>query len=68
MNVRLTVNGEAREVPDALSAAELVEQLGLRREAVVVERNEEVIPRPLLDQVKLAEGDTIEIIQMIAGG
>jgi len=66
--MRLTVNGESREVPDALSAGQLVEHFGLRREAVVVERNEEVIPRGQLDQVKLADGDTIEIIQMIAGG
>ncbi len=66
--MRLIINGEERELPEALNAGQLVEHLGLRREAVVVERNEEVILRGHLDQVDLVDGDTIEIIQMIAGG
>lgn len=66
--MRLTLNGEERELPEGLSAAQLLERLGLRREVVVVERNEEIIHRQDLDRVQLEEGDTVEIIQMIAGG
>lgn len=66
--MRLIINGEERELPETLNAGQLIEHLGLRREAIVVERNEEVILRSRLDQVDLADGDTIEIIQMIAGG
>ena len=66
--MRLIINGEERELPEVLNAGQLVEHLGLRRESVVVERNEEVILRSHLDQIDLVDGDTIEIIQMIAGG
>ncbi|MGD8394618.1 MAG: sulfur carrier protein ThiS [Candidatus Eiseniibacteriota bacterium] len=66
--MELTLNGEQRELPDGLSALELLEHLGLRRDTVVVERNESIIPRDELEQIELASGDVIEIIQMIAGG
>jgi sulfur carrier protein len=66
--LELTLNGEQRELPDGLSALELLEHLGLRRDTVVVERNESIIPRDELEQIELASGDVIEIIQMIAGG
>lgn len=66
--MRLVVNGEAREVRAGITARELVESFGLKVEAVVVERNEEVIRRARLAETVLAPGDRIEIIQMIAGG
>ncbi len=66
--MKLMVNGQEREVPDHTTAGGLLESLGLRPEAVVVERNEEVIPRAQLGEVALAPGDQVEIIQMIAGG
>jgi thiamine biosynthesis protein ThiS len=66
--LQLTVNGERRDLPEGLTAAALITELGLRREVVVVERNEQVIPRGNLDQVELSDGDVIEIIRMIAGG
>lgn len=66
--MKLAVNGQEREVPEALTARGLLDLLGLRAEVVVVERNEEVIARARLAEVVLAPGDRIEIIQMIAGG
>ena len=66
--MRLVVNGEEREVPAGMTARELVESFGLKPEAVVVERNEEVVKRARLAETVLAPGDRIEIIQMIAGG
>jgi sulfur carrier protein len=66
--LKLIVNGKEKEVPDRVTARGLLDTLGLPPQAVVVERNEEVIRRADLDAVKLAAGDRIEIIQMIAGG
>ena len=66
--LRLVVNGEEREAPAGTTARELVESFGLKPEAVVVERNEEVVKRARLAETVLAPGDRIEIIQMIAGG
>lgn len=66
--MKLIVNGKEQEAPDRITARELLATLGLTPEAVVVERNEQVIPRSQLGLVMLAAGDQIEIIQMIAGG
>jgi thiamine biosynthesis protein ThiS len=66
--MKLLLNGKEREVPDRISARGLLDVLGLRPEAVVVERNEEVILRSRLDEVALAPGDQVEIIHAIAGG
>jgi len=66
--MKLVLNGKEREVPDRISAGGLLEVLGLKPEAVVVERNEQVIPRSRLAEVALAPGDQVEIIQAIAGG
>jgi len=66
--VDIILNGEPHQLSGPLTAAELLERLGLRREGVVVERNETIIRRDQLDQVTIAGGDRIEVIQMIAGG
>jgi len=66
--VHIVLNGTRREVSDAISAERLLSELGLRPETVVVERNESVVRRAELAAAILAEGDRVEIIQMIAGG
>jgi sulfur carrier protein len=66
--MKLVLNGKEQEVPDRISARGLLDVLGLRPEAVVVERNEQAIPRSRLAEVALAPGDQVEIIQAIAGG
>ena len=43
--MRVTVNGEPRELSEGSSVAELVAALGLRPEIVAVERNRELVPR-----------------------
>ena len=43
--VRITVNGERREVPGPLSVAELLDLLGLKPEHVAVEVNKDLVTR-----------------------
>jgi sulfur carrier protein len=69
--VRLIVNGEAREVPDRLTIAELVagEAPSLaegRGVAVAVEA--EVIPRSAWEKRRLEEGQRVEVLAAIQGG
>jgi sulfur carrier protein len=66
MNV--TVNGEAREVPDQLTVRGLVELLALGGGPVAVERNGEVVPRAEHPTTPLAPGDTVEIVHFVGGG
>ena len=66
--MQVLVNGERREVPDGSTVAELVRSLGLRPEIVAVERNLELVKRAEREQVRLAEGDRIEIATLVGGG
>jgi thiamine biosynthesis protein ThiS len=66
--VRIHVNGEAREVPEGSSVADLVRSLGLRPELVAVERNLAVVPRASHERTRLAPGDRIEIATLVGGG
>lgn len=66
--MKLTVNGELREVPDGLTVRGLVEHLGLTEGPVAVEKNREVVPRAEHASVALADGDVIEIVHFVGGG
>lgn len=68
MTIRITVNGEEREVADGLSVAVLVGELGLHPEAVAVERNGDVLPRRLVAETTLRTGDRIEVVRFVQGG
>jgi len=66
--MRLTVNGEARDVPGEATIAALVGLLGLDRRKLAVERNLEIVPRSAFAATLLAEGDRIEIVAFVGGG
>ena len=66
--MRLTINGEARELDQAPDLAALVAGLGLDPRKVAVERNLEIVPRSLYAQTPLSDGDRIEIVHFIGGG
>ena len=66
--MHVTVNGEAREIPDGITVRELVERLGLAGGPVAVERNREVVPRAEHATTKVSAGDTIEIVHFVGGG
>jgi thiamine biosynthesis protein ThiS len=66
--VTLTVNGEPKNVPDGLTLAQLVRELGLERNAIAVELNREVVPRDRHGETRLAPGDTLEIVTLVGGG
>ena len=66
--MQVTVNGEARTVPDGTTAAQLLELLKVIPERVVVEVNLTILKRAQLPATALSEGDTIEIVQFVGGG
>lgn len=64
----IVVNGEHRRVQGGITLADLATQLGLVPEKVAVERNLEVVPRSTLAQVRVEDGDEIEIVHFVGGG
>ena len=66
--MRLTVNGEQRQVQAARNISALVSLLGLDERKVAVERNLAIVPRSLWPATTLADGDRIEIVHFVGGG
>lgn len=65
--MRLTINGDEREVPELETVEDLVQHLQIHR-MIVVQRNGEILRRGSFAAEKLQEGDTIEIVHMVGGG
>jgi sulfur carrier protein len=66
--MRVIANGKAYEVTDGLMVADFVRERGLDPRYVVVEHNGEALERSRLDEVRLAEGDRLELVRAVAGG
>jgi sulfur carrier protein len=68
--MRVTVNGEARELPSGASVARAVELLcdapGGRGVAVAV--GGEVVPRGAWSSTALSDGDNVEVVAAVQGG
>lgn len=66
--MRVRINGKERELPEATTLLQLLQERGLDPRMVVVEYNYEIIPRERYHEIVLREGDHLEIVQMVAGG
>ena len=66
--LRVTINGEAREIGGDLSLLALLAELNLDNRRIAVERNLEIVPRSAYGQTVLAEGDRLEIVNFVGGG
>ena len=64
----ITLNGQARQVPDPLTLAGLLDHLGLDPRSVVVERNRAIVRRQSLADTPVAAGDVIELVHFVGGG
>lgn len=66
--MRLTINGEDKDVADGTTVADLVASLGLAGRRVAVEKNREVIPATAWPAEHLADRDVLEIVHFVGGG
>lgn len=66
--MRLTINGEPRELAATDDLAALIASLELDPRKIAIERNLEIVPRSLYAATPLADGDRIEIVHFIGGG
>ncbi len=66
--IQVSINGEVRSVPENTSLDSLVRLLGLAEDRVAVEHNREVVRRGRWPEVRLGEGDQVEIVQFVGGG
>ena len=66
--MQIQVNGVAREVPEGLSVAGLLEELELIPTQVAVELNQRLVARRARAETILSEGDELELVTLVGGG
>ena len=66
MNIQL--NGDTQQFDDNLTAAQLVEKLGLQGRRIAMEVNQEIVPRSSYETFQFQENDKVEIIHAVGGG
>jgi len=66
--MNLWVNGERAEVNGLTSVAELARHYGLEPKTVLIEHNAVALHQREWPERKLAEGDRVEFVRVVAGG
>jgi len=65
----VNINDKAREVADATTLAQLLDELGLNAsQGIAVAINDAVVPRSLWPMHRLTHGDQVLVIQATQGG
>jgi sulfur carrier protein len=66
--VTIWLNGEKREVASAATIGELVEEMQLPARALLVEHNGLALRREEWTGARIADGDRVEALRIVAGG
>ncbi len=64
----VTVNGEAKELPDGITVRELIERSGLGSAPCAAEVNRSLVPRREHAAKVLRDGDRVELVALVGGG
>jgi len=64
----VSINGEDRDVALGTTVADFLAERGMKPQMVVVEYNRDILQREQYDATTIKAGDTLEIVQMMAGG
>lgn len=66
--MNIIFNGKPREIQTGINIQELLDQMQLDCMQVVIEHNQDIIPRQRLADTALNDGDTLEVIHFVGGG
>jgi thiamine biosynthesis protein ThiS len=66
--MKITINGESREVPEGLTVSSLLDFLKLAPNRVAVERNRDIVSRAKWQETAVETNDSYEIVHFVGGG
>jgi thiamine biosynthesis protein ThiS len=66
--LRITLNGDAHELAQPLTVADLLAQLDIDPRRVAVEHNLIVLKRDAFGTTMVRDGDAVEIVNFVGGG
>jgi thiamine biosynthesis protein ThiS len=64
----VVINGERRQITPGVTLLQLLKELELDPRAVVVEHNRKIVRRAGLGEVRVSDGDAIELVHFVGGG
>ena len=66
--MEIIINGEKKQLSQTLSLSELLTHFSLSAERIAIELNREVVRRKDWGNIKVGEGDKLEVIHFVGGG
>jgi len=66
--MKITINGELREIPNGLNVAALLQYLEMTAYRVAIERNLDILPRAKWQETEVQPDDRFEIVHLVGGG
>lgn len=66
--LQLSLNGEELHLSHICNLTALLKQQGYQTQKIATAINGEFIPRSLYDEIRVSDGDQIDVIQAIGGG
>ena len=66
--MEITLNGQARAVPDMCTVNELLAKQAIEPSHVVVEINRMIVPKENYGALRINSSDNVEILRFVGGG
>jgi thiamine biosynthesis protein ThiS len=66
--MKITINGELREIPDGLTVVALLQHLEMTADRVAIERNLDILARAKWQETAVQPNDRFEIVHLVGGG
>ena len=66
--MKITLNGQERQLAVPVTVAALLATLGMADKRVAVEVNQEIVPRSRHGEYKVKDKDRVEVVVAIGGG
>jgi thiamine biosynthesis protein ThiS len=66
--MKVTINGEGREITEGLTVSAMLENLGMAGKRVAIERNLDILPRTEWSVTPVLPDDSFEIVHFVGGG
>lgn len=66
--MNITLNGEPHAIETGTSLQQLLDALQVNCDALVVQRNDDIVARTQFSDTSLEDGDTLELVRFVGGG
>jgi thiamine biosynthesis protein ThiS len=66
--MKITLNGDAHELPEPVTVAALLQTLEIDSRRVAVEVNLSVVKKTAYETLVIGDGDEVEVVNFVGGG